>query len=347
MFKFVRFLDHVHGNADKAKEAATEHYQRNAYVSTSKLEIVKASEITASVVEHFTFVPRLIEYGNQELPTSLPPYLLGLWLGDGHSDGSSITTVDDVTIKYLRDVAEDLQMTLRQYKITFFFTGDKELGTPNRLLKSLRSFDLLKNKHIPLAYLENSVANRLELLAGLIDSDGYLGKPFTCYEITQKNVRLAEDIAALATGLGFYCRTVDCNKCATNTDNKIMRAYKRMTINLNSFTPVIPVRIERKKLNDILKKNTRGTPMYLEVALKGRYEKWTAAQEAHFWNVVSMYEIPSGGKFAWRRMAENEVILKGFSRGSMKYIYDKGPPPLVLATVCNDDCHANIVNANI
>ena len=327
MWKRVRFLDHVHGNGDKAKEAATDHYQSNAYVSTSKLEIVKASEITTAVVEHFTFVPRLIEYGEQELPASLPPYLLGLWLGDGTSDGTSITTVDDVTIKYLRDIADDLQMTLRQYKITYFFKGDKELGTPNRLLKSLRSFDLIKNKHIPLAYLENSVANRLELLAGLIDSDGYLHKLFTCYEITQKNVRLAADIVALATGLGFYCRTVDRNNCATNTDMKTMHAYKRMTINLNSFTPVIPVRIERKKLNDMSKKNTRGTPMSLEMALEGRNQKWTEAQEAHFWKVVSKYELPCGGKFAWRRMAENEVVLKGFSRGSMKYIYDKGPPP--------------------
>ena len=327
MMKSVRFIDHVHGNADKAKEAAAEHYTRNCFVSTTKLETIKASEVTPEVARNFTFVRKLVEYLQQELPASLPPYLLGLWLGDGLSTGSSITTVDDEIITYVRAFADTFGLRLRQYKISFFFAGDKDLGTQNVILKSLHALGLIQNKHIPRSYLENSVENRLELLAGLIDSDGHLTvKIGSCYEITQKNIRLAEDIAALATGLGFFCRTVDSMKCATNTVKKTMHAYKRMTIHVNRFTPVIPVRLERKKISIAQRECTRGIPMFLEENHENAKRLWTEDQKTHFWDVVEKYKLPSGVNFAWKRMAQNEVLLKGFSGGSMKWFYDKGRP---------------------
>ena len=69
------------------------------------------------------------------------------------------------------------------------------------LLDLLRRYELINNKHIPDEYLHNSRKNRLELLAGLIDTDGYKDK--MCYEITQKTKILADQIVYLARSLGF------------------------------------------------------------------------------------------------------------------------------------------------
>ena len=44
------------------------------------------------------------------------------------------------------------------------------------LSSRLRDLDLLGNKHIPRDYLEGSVEQRRALLAGLMDTDGYIDK---------------------------------------------------------------------------------------------------------------------------------------------------------------------------
>jgi superfamily II DNA or RNA helicase len=85
----------------------------------------------------------------------------------------------------------------------------------NILLNFLKKYNLIKNKHIPHHYLCNSRKIQLELLAGIIDSDGYYsGK--NNYEITQKNEKLLDDIVYLCRSLGFYAQKRMCKKTCTN-----------------------------------------------------------------------------------------------------------------------------------
>ena len=53
------------------------------------------------------------------------------------------------------------------------------------MMDFLRKNNLVNNKHIPHNYKCNDRTVQLELLAGLIDSDGYYHD--NCYEIIQKN----------------------------------------------------------------------------------------------------------------------------------------------------------------
>ncbi|UWF82784.1 MAG: Homing endonuclease [Bacteriophage sp.] len=46
-------------------------------------------------------------------------------------------------------------------------------GKANWLLNELRNLKVLNNKHIPDDYIFDSRENRLKLLAGLIDTDGW------------------------------------------------------------------------------------------------------------------------------------------------------------------------------
>lgn len=73
----------------------------------------------------------------------------------------------------------------------------------------LRDLHLLKSKthptnekHIPRAYLRSPVPDRMELLRGLMDTDGTIGKNGWC-SYTSTSRRLADDVYELIASLGF------------------------------------------------------------------------------------------------------------------------------------------------
>ncbi len=107
----------------------------------------------------------------------------------------------------------------------------------------LELLNLIGNKHIPEAFIINSRANRLELLAGLMDSDGHYDAACGGYEITQNSFALATQIKFLCDSLGY--RTSLIEKQATiaelNYENTVYRV--RFFGNVDK----IPVKIERKK----------------------------------------------------------------------------------------------------
>lgn len=188
-----------------------------------------------------------------EKATSIEPYFLGLWLGDGHSYSSRITNVDNEVIAYLHDYASELNLEFVKYTqpqktpnyaIT---SGMQGVKTEFCIQSELRRYNLINNKHIPTDFLINSKENRLELLAGLIDSDGNYDSIYNCYEISQSNKKLAEQIKFLCDSLGFrtslkYKKTT---LKALNYEGETWRV--RIFGNLNS----IPVKIERKKAREL------------------------------------------------------------------------------------------------
>jgi replicative DNA helicase len=155
-----------------------------------------------------------VEVAFDEKPLPIDPYFLGLWLGGGCSGNCRITTKEDEMVEYLQPYANQLERQLTEevyenrchtYGIT---RGSSERISSSKprsfsLQNELREMRLLDNKHIPQNYLVNSTENRLNLLAGLIDSDGHYNVQSNGYEITQKNEQLARQIKLLCDSLGF------------------------------------------------------------------------------------------------------------------------------------------------
>lgn len=114
----------------------------------------------------------------------LDPYVLGLWLGDGYA---CYGEKDPELIEYLDQ------------------WGAKNDATFTKSKKQLEEYDLINNKHIPAAYLQNDRNTRLKVLAGIIDTDGHVSRKGTRISITQGEVHktLAENIVYLARSLGF------------------------------------------------------------------------------------------------------------------------------------------------
>ena len=128
--------------------------------------------------------------------------------------------VIDISVKDFLNLPKSFADSLLGYKVPVTFPelevevdpyllgiwlGDGTIREQNKCMDFLTTHNLLNNKHIPLNYKCNSRNIQLQLLAGLIDSDGYCKT--NCYEIVQQNAILANDIVFLCRSLGFACYT--------------------------------------------------------------------------------------------------------------------------------------------
>ena len=179
----------------------------------------------------------------------IDPYYLGLWLGDGTGIETSITNIDEEVIDFLHEYANKLGLICNKYeygnKTPKYKILSEGINQPNPLLKKIKKLNLYNNKYIPNNYLFNDKNVRLELLAGLIDSDGYLTKP-NGYEITMKSKELIQQIKYLADSLGFK---TSMRKRKGKIKNSFEGDYYRVSINGN--VEIIPIKIERKKIKEI------------------------------------------------------------------------------------------------
>ena len=227
-----------------------------------------------------------------ELP--LPPYALGVWLGDGHSASARFTTADDeVVLNVLSSGLDVVHRGALLYSMRLPVApvaerscvvcgaasasqtaqvrtcgrrcggGARGIGThadptcpdcgrPSAGLRRcqschrdhgtvaarLRRLGVLDNKHIPSSYLRASEQQRRDLLAGLLDTDGYCNRSGTV-QFSATNRRLAEDTRELILSLGYR---------ATMTTKQVAgRSVETGTAYTVTFTPADKVfRLSRK-----------------------------------------------------------------------------------------------------
>jgi len=166
----------------------------------------------------------------------MDPYLLGMWLGDGLSNGSGFSLnykKDFETLDYWEKWAQENGAVITKdgrYKFSIVSKINKEAP----LKKYLRKYNLLNNKHIPNEYLTNDRETRLKVLAGLIDTDGSVRSNGKEIRICQgpKNYIIIEHAYTLAMSLGFSCGIKEGKSQWTdkNTNEKKFSSYKELTI---------------------------------------------------------------------------------------------------------------------
>lgn len=130
-----------------------------------------------------------VNYDKKEL--LINPYLLGFWLGDGTRGNGQITTADPEILEYFKQ--EGFEVTKHSGKYAYGILKFKE---------KLEILDICKHKSIPIQYLESSTEDRLALLQGLMDSDGYTDELGRC-EFTTINWYLYQEVYRLMTSLGI------------------------------------------------------------------------------------------------------------------------------------------------
>lgn len=126
-------------------------------------------------------------------------------------------------------------------KITCDFSCEnwRDYEYQNPILNRLKSLNLIRNKHVPHIYLTNTRNIRLQILAGLLDSDGSMSNGG--FDFINKNQTLAENVVFLARSLGLSAYMKRCYK-KSQTGKKA--PYYRVSI--YGDCSVIPTRIPRK-----------------------------------------------------------------------------------------------------
>lgn len=130
----------------------------------------------------------------------VPPYTLGVWLGDGSTGVGAYTGLDPEVAEHVR--AEGYAVRERNY-------GQRaSTWSVYGLAAHLRTAGVLYEKHIPAEYLRASIAQRLELLRGLMDTDGECGRNGQC-GFSTTNVGIRDGFYELLTSLGIKANFVE------------------------------------------------------------------------------------------------------------------------------------------
>ena len=191
------------------------------------------------------YKPSRVDFGGNK-PLEIDPYFLGVLLGDGGlTKQVVVTSPDKEIVDYFYSYVESLNMRVSTARKMDYVAVSPSKGEKNILISKLRELKLfgLKSgeKFIPNHYLTASYEERLQLIAGLIDTDGYLN--VSCYDYISKSKQLAEGLVFLCNSVGLHSIAKDCRK--TNTVTGKGGDYFRVTI--SGDIDKIPCKVERKK----------------------------------------------------------------------------------------------------
>jgi hypothetical protein len=177
----------------------------------STREIAETCAPPAGARTHAVPVAGALELPDADLPVD--PYVLGAWLGDGHSVSAGFSCADEPILDELRAAGITVTATGTATRPYAYRLGDVvrgpraggREGNVNTLAAALRELGVLGDKHVPAAYLRASKAQRLALLRGLMDTDGTANKTGQI-EFTTSRRELAEGVYELVVSLGWKTR---------------------------------------------------------------------------------------------------------------------------------------------
>lgn len=187
-----------------------------------------------------------VEFEEQQL--TIPPYVFGAILGDGSINAygrGNVTTCDEEMVSFTACGSVHVKPKRSNRKETYVL-GFNEIEYRRELrdlgLCRKRSFE----KWIPEKYLYSSVDQRKELLAALLDTDGY-AIPTGGTEFTTTSSRLADDVEFLVESLGGIVKRGK-EKVGSYRGPEGDLVECRKVYRLNIKTEFNPFKLERKRL---------------------------------------------------------------------------------------------------
>lgn len=196
-----------------------------------------------------------VEYSEKEY--DIPPYIIGLLLGDGHINSHCIQFINaeedilDTMISYGNSI--NCKVTVAQKPgckcITYSKLPSNKLSSnaPSVIKTKLVNIGLFgtmsHTKFIPEVYKYGSKEQRLKLLAGLINTDGYIGNHGMRYSTT--SLTLCNDILEVARSLGMIAiRGADDFR-----EKSVNVCYTIGLANIKDLIPYLSIKHRSKELN--------------------------------------------------------------------------------------------------
>jgi phosphate starvation-inducible protein PhoH len=242
----------------------------------STLEIMETLKIGVKSIKTNHSIPTVKPISFEKKDTNIDPYLLGCLLGDGGFTTArlSFTTSDTEILTEIKKILPKDHIIEEKYSQNYTI---KSIGIrDNDITNYLKKVDLfgLKSdeKFIPKEFLFNDIETRLEILRGLMDTDGTVIKKAGTPIFYSTSLKLIEDVTFLVQSLGgIVIKNEKIGKYKKpNGEIKICKKIYSLHINLpNEF---IPFKLPRKI--NLLKERTKYLPIrYItDIKLIGKKE---------------------------------------------------------------------------
>lgn len=180
-----------------------------------------------------------IEFSKKEL--LIPPYAMGALLGDGGFTQKQITFTnveEDVKSKVFSQLSAFGEFYCSENKIQSYFKGGYNSNPFRDYIRETFNGCSSLNKFIPQEYLMSDIEDRLELVRGLIDTDGYIDKRGHV-SFSSSSRKLCDDFIFVVRSLGYrttfhgYTREGKDNKefvvRVKSDDNRLFTSIKHTT----------------------------------------------------------------------------------------------------------------------
>jgi len=191
-------------------------------------------------------IPRQGKVVYDQKNLSIDSYLFGIWLGDGAKGTPTITTADLEIIE---------EIISRGYKVSIQPNGSCGNAAPVRILnnvdnfKQIEVFDLGSHERfIPNQYKYSSIDQRIDLLRGIMDSDGTIGTD-NHIDFASSSKQLVDDVTWLVRSLGGIAikKKTRIGKYKDETSGKIIecKLSYRVTITTDFCPFILPRKANR------------------------------------------------------------------------------------------------------
>jgi hypothetical protein len=191
----------------------------------------------------------------------IDPYILGCILGDGGISGHNIKLSSEDS-ELIQEVNDRLP---RNHRLHFIKNHDYQLcgnNGVNKIIRHLSDYELIglnsETKFIPKDYLYNTKTIRLELLQGLLDTDGYCSSKdgtIQYYSISRELTNGVKELVQSFGGVARETSKIGKYKLPDDTNKECKKCFI-LTINLPE--DIIPFKLQRKIGN--MKRNRKYLP---------------------------------------------------------------------------------------
>ena len=150
------------------------------------------------------YLPVALPYLGKEKELPIDPYVLGVWLGDG-CRGHIVLTISNDESDIIENIAERLGTTCHIHGTASYSNQMHQNDITRNILRNLKLLNLdvySRERFIPQEYLHASIEQRMELLKGLMDSDGNVEEK-NRFSFSTTSTKLKDCFVELCRGLGY------------------------------------------------------------------------------------------------------------------------------------------------